>query len=178
MRHRNKHKHFSRNQAQRRVLIRSLVRAVLLSGRITTTDVKAKAASSGVDKIITLGKQNTLHARRRAYDFLQDHGLVKQLFDSIAPRFRTRNGGYTRVLKIGGFRKGDGATMSLVEFVDYRLKEKEPILKKSEGKKETIKEAEVTKKAPAAPEAAAAQTGKKPAKGLKKIFKKKQEKES
>jgi len=124
MRHRKKDRHFSRPYAARRALIKSLVRAVLLQGRITTTDAKAEAASSEVDKIITLAKQNTLHARRLGYDFLQDHALVKQLFDTIAPRFKDRHGGYTRIIKLATPRKGDGAPLAIVEFVDFLMKEK------------------------------------------------------
>lgn len=145
MRHRIKDRHFSRPYAARRALIKSLVRAVLLQNRITTTNAKAEAASSEVEKIISLAKQNTLHARRLAYDFLQDHTLVKQLFDSIAPRFKDRQGGYTRIIKLATPRKGDGAALSIVEFIDYQMKEK-PVRKDDE--KKTVKEAVI--KEPAA----------------------------
>lgn len=175
MRHRNKHRHFSRPQAQRKMLVRSLARALLTNGRIVTTHIKAKAASSVVDRLLTLGKNNSLHARRIAYAFLQDHELVQRLFDALAPRFKARNGGYTRVVKLGVFRKGDGVPLSLVEFVDYRLEEKEKRIKKTEEKEGRIQEAEtVQEPAPAVP---SLEKPKKAAKGLKKIFKKKEAKQ-
>jgi len=100
--------------------------------RIKTTLAKGKELRSWADKIITLGKKGTLHARRQAFALLRNEGIVKKLFDEIAPRFKDREGGYTRVYKLG-WRQGDGAPLSLVELVTYAAPE--------EKKKSTIKKA-------------------------------------
>jgi large subunit ribosomal protein L17 len=106
--------------------------------RIKTTLAKGKELRSWADKIITLGKKGTLHARRQAFALLRNEGIVKKLFDEIAPRFKDREGGYTRVYKLG-WRQGDGAPLSLVELVTYAAPE--------EKKKSTITKAkEVLKK--------------------------------
>jgi large subunit ribosomal protein L17 len=100
--------------------------------RIKTTLAKGKELRSWADRIISLGKKGTLHARRRAFALLRDKGIVKKLFDEIAPRFKDREGGYTRVYRLG-WRQGDGAPLSLVELVTYAAPE--------EKKKSTIKKA-------------------------------------
>jgi large subunit ribosomal protein L17 len=100
--------------------------------RIKTTLAKGKELRSWADKIITLGKKGTLHARRQAFALLRNEGIVKKLFDEIAPRFKDREGGYTRVYRLG-WRQGDGAPLSLVELVTYAAPE--------EKKKSTIKKA-------------------------------------
>jgi large subunit ribosomal protein L17 len=100
--------------------------------RIKTTLAKGKELRSWADKMISLGKQGTLHARRRAFALLRDKGMVKKLFDEIAPKFKDRQGGYTRVYKLG-WRQGDGAPLSLVELVTYAVPE--------EKKKSTLKKA-------------------------------------
>jgi large subunit ribosomal protein L17 len=100
--------------------------------RIKTTLAKGKELRSWADRIISLGKKGTLHARRRAFALLRDKGIVKKLFDEIAPRFKDREGGYTRVYKLG-WRRGDGAPLSLVELVTYAAPK--------EKKKSTIKKA-------------------------------------
>jgi large subunit ribosomal protein L17 len=86
--------------------------------RIKTTLAKGKELRSWADRIITLGKRGTLHARRRAFALLRDKGIVKKLFDEIAPKFKDRAGGYTRVYKLG-WRQGDAAPLSLVELVTF-----------------------------------------------------------
>jgi large subunit ribosomal protein L17 len=91
--------------------------------RIKTTLAKAKELRSWADKMITLGKKNTLHARRRAFALLRDEGMVKKLFDEIAPRFKERQGGYTRIYKMG-WRTGDSAPLSLIEWTTLSTKEK------------------------------------------------------
>lgn len=105
-----------RTQGQRRALLRGLVTSVVLHGKIETTTGKAKAAKPLVDKMITLGKRGDLHARRQAAAYLVDPEAVKKLFDEIAPRYTERNGGYTRLLKLGP-RQGDAASMALLELV-------------------------------------------------------------
>ena len=106
----------SRSVDHRRALLRNLVAAVLLEEQIETTDTKAKAVKPLVDKMITLGKQGNLHARRQAASFLGRPEAVQKLFADIAPRYSERNGGYTRVVKVGP-RQGDNAPMSIVALV-------------------------------------------------------------
>lgn len=105
-----------RTQGHRKALLRSLVASVVLNGRIETTEGKAKAAKPLVDKMITLGKRGDLHARRQAAAFLANPEAVKKLFEEVSPRYADRNGGYTRVLKLGP-RQGDAAPMSILELV-------------------------------------------------------------
>jgi large subunit ribosomal protein L17 len=108
--------------------------SLLQHERIKTTLAKGKELRSWVDKIITLGKQGTLHARRQAFAQLRDEGIVKKLFDVIAPKLKDRQGGYTRVYKMG-WRHGDGAPLSLVELVTFAHpgeKKKSPVTKAKE----------------------------------------------
>jgi large subunit ribosomal protein L17 len=106
--------------------------SLLQHERIKTTLAKGKELRSWADRIISLGKRGTLHARRRAFALLRDKGIVKKLFDEIAPKFKDREGGYTRVYKLG-WRHGDAAPLSLVELVTYAPPE--------EKKKSTITKA-------------------------------------
>jgi large subunit ribosomal protein L17 len=106
-----------RSPAHRRALLRNLVTALLQHEAVRTTDAKAKELKRWGDRMITLGKDGSLHARRRAASIIQSQSVVKKLFEEIAPRFKTRNGGYTRVVKIG-IRHGDAAPVSLVELVE------------------------------------------------------------
>ncbi|MGI6566671.1 MAG: 50S ribosomal protein L17 [Firmicutes bacterium] len=107
---------FGRDAGHRKALLRNLVSSLLLEERIKTTDIKAKAVKSLADKMITLGKRGDLHARRQAAAFLGRPEAVAKLFDEIAPRYTERNGGYTRVVKVGP-RRGDAAPISIVELV-------------------------------------------------------------
>ena len=106
-----------RTTAHRRALFRNLVTALLEHEVVRTTDAKAKELRRWGDRMITLGKQGTLHARRRAASLIQRRSVVKKLFDEIAPRFANRAGGYTRVVKLG-LRHGDAAALSVVELVE------------------------------------------------------------
>jgi len=117
MRHRVEGRNFGRETDQLRLMMRNLVKSMIEHGRITTTLPKAKEMRRYVDRVITYGKANTVHARRLAYSVLGDRDLVKKLFDEVAPVFATRPGGYTRILK-AGFRKGDSAPMAIIEFVE------------------------------------------------------------
>lgn len=105
-----------RNSSQRRAMLRNLVTSLLEHERLTTTLPRAKNAARIAEKMITLGKRGDLHARRQALSYILDEDVVTKLFDVIAPRYAERNGGYTRVLKLGP-RQGDGAEMALVELV-------------------------------------------------------------
>lgn len=98
-------------------MLKGMVTFLLEKGRIETTLTRAKEVSALTDKMITLGKQNTLPARRQALSFLKKEEVVHKLFSLIAPLYEDRNGGYTRVLKIGP-RRGDGAEMAIIEMVD------------------------------------------------------------
>jgi large subunit ribosomal protein L17 len=101
--------------------MRNLVTSLLRDERIRTTDPKAKELRRWADRVISLGKQGTLHARRQALGIVQDKAVVRKLFDSLGPRFKDRPGGYTRIVKIG-WRHGDAAPISLVELVGESAK--------------------------------------------------------
>ncbi len=136
MRHRVKGDHLSRNKGARKAVLRSVAIAVLTKQRIKTTPRLAKAARSLVEKLITLGKKNTLAARRKANEVLNDRKLVKLLFDEIAPKFADRNGGYTRILRLQERRKGDNAELCIFELTEYyRVKELSPVEREEKPKK-------------------------------------------
>ena len=117
MRHRIAGVKLGRSPAHRRALFRNLVTALLEHEAVRTTDAKAKELKRWSDRMITLGKQGTLHARRRAAAIIQRRHVLTKLFAELAPRYATRPGGYTRVTKLGQ-RLGDAAAVSLVELVD------------------------------------------------------------
>ena len=132
MRHLNSGRKLGRNPAHRRATLRNLVTNLFEHGRITTTLTRAKAARPVAEKIITLGKRDTLHARRQAAAYILTRDATKKLFGEIAPKFADRPGGYTRIIH-AGIRVGDGAKVAILELVGYELKPKE---KKEKGKKE------------------------------------------
>ena len=115
MRHRNSGRKLGRTPAHRTALFRNMAKALLVYGRITTTEAKAKELRSTVEPLITLGRKNDLHARREAYRQLGCHKLVKRLFDQIAPAFTEDNGGFTRIVKLSQPRCGDNAPMAVIE---------------------------------------------------------------
>lgn len=117
MRHGNKVKHLGRPADQRKALIRSLVTETLRHGQIRTTKVKAKVIKSYVDKMITLAKDGSLHARRQALAFVFDKELVASLFAAAPERYAERNGGYTRVKPEPYLRRGDATEMAVIELV-------------------------------------------------------------
>jgi large subunit ribosomal protein L17 len=120
MRHLKSGSKLKRDISARRALLRGLVTNVIEEERITTTVPKAKAAKPLVEKMITLAKRDTLHARRQAAAFLLKPEAVQKLFEKIGPRFNQRNGGYTRIVKLG-WRKGDGAETAKLELVGSEL---------------------------------------------------------
>ena len=126
MRHLKSGRKLNRTAAHRKALRRNLLRALLLQERVQTTDPKAKELRRWADRLVTIGKKNSVHARRLAFSYLGSRALVEKLFDDVAPRFVTRAGGYTRVLKIGR-RRGDAALMSLVEFTERTDTERESV---------------------------------------------------
>ncbi len=120
MRHGKAGVKLKRDISGRRALLRGLVTNVIEEERITTTVPKAKAARPLVEKMITLAKQDNLHARRQAAAFLTKPEAVEKLFEKLGPRFHQRNGGYTRIVKLG-WRKGDGADTAKLELVGSEL---------------------------------------------------------
>lgn len=120
MRHKVDGYKLGRNIAARNSLLRGLVTSVIENERIITTTTKAKAARPLVDNMITLAKRDTLHSRRQAAAFLRTPASVKKLFDTLGARFGQRQGGYTRIVKLG-FRKGDGADTAILELVGSEL---------------------------------------------------------
>src|SRR4030042_5714983 len=116
MRHRVAGRKLSRHSQHRNLMFRNMLVSLLQHERIKTTLAKAKELRGLADKISALGKKNSLHARRQAFAFLRNEGMVKKLFDEIAPRFKDRGGGYTRVYKMG-WRQGDSAPLSLIELI-------------------------------------------------------------
>jgi large subunit ribosomal protein L17 len=110
-------RHLGRNSAQRKTLFRGLVTQVLQYERIETTEAKAKAVRGDVEKMIGYAKRSDLHARRLALQTVHDKKVVAKLFEKLGPRYKDRNGGYTRIIKLGP-RKGDAAEMVLLELVD------------------------------------------------------------
>ena len=116
MRHRKAGFKLGRNTSHRRAMLRNLVTSILLEDRVHTTITKAKAARPTVEKMITLGKRGDLHARRQALAFLQTREAVSRLFDTVAPRYGERNGGYLRIVRTT-FRKGDGAEQAYIELL-------------------------------------------------------------
>ena len=117
MRHGMSGRKLNRDSSARKALFVSLSNALLKHEQIRTTLPKAKDLRPIVERLITLGKRGDLHARRQAYAFLRDDKVVAKLFAEIGPRYQTRQGGYTRVLK-AGFRHGDCAAMAIIELVD------------------------------------------------------------
>jgi large subunit ribosomal protein L17 len=123
MRHRIAGRILSRDAGHRKALFRNLVRELYLHGRITTTEAKARAIRADAEKLITKAKNGLaeggarVHAQRQLVAYLNDKTVTKKVFDEIAPRFATRNGGYTRIIKIGK-RHGDAADMAIIELVE------------------------------------------------------------
>jgi len=117
MRHRKKNKTLSRKDGARTALMRSLATSLVLYEKIKTTEAKARVLRPYVEKMITLGKKNTLHARRQLLAKLYIESAVKKVLDELSPRMKDRKGGYLRIIKLGK-RQGDGAEMVRIEFVE------------------------------------------------------------
>jgi large subunit ribosomal protein L17 len=117
MRHGKVYRKFNRTAEHRRAMFANMCAALIKHEQIMTTLPKAKDLRPVVEKLVTLGKRGGLHARRQAIAELRDVGMVKKLFDVLGPRYKGRNGGYTRIVK-AGFRYGDNAPVAVIEFVD------------------------------------------------------------
>src|SRR6187431_1141740 len=141
MRHRNAHRKLSRNTSHRRSLLRNLVTDLLDHGRLMTTLPKAKEVRPLAEHMITLGKRDSLHARRQVQSYLLKAETAKMVFDTIAPKFADRKGGYSRIIKLGN-RKGDGADIAIIELLGSELETK----KAERAAKAEAKEAKKPKK--------------------------------
>src|SRR5262249_22602479 len=123
MRHAKAHRKFNRRSDHRRAMLANLAVSLIKHEQIVTTLPKAKDVRPVVEKLVTRGKRGGLHARRQAIAQMRDIAMVKKLFEVIGPRYKDRNGGYTRVLK-AGYRYGDSAPVAVIEFVDRDVEAK------------------------------------------------------
>ena len=148
MNHRNGFNPLSRTSAHRRAMSRNMVTSLFRFERITTTKSKALEVRKAAEKLITRGKVDTVHNRRQVAKFIQDEKILNKVFTEIGPRMKDRQGGYTRILKIG-FRQGDAADMVILELVDYKLDTDAPAKKaeKKADKAEKPAEKKATKSA-------------------------------
>ncbi|MFL6500024.1 MAG: 50S ribosomal protein L17 [Candidatus Udaeobacter sp.] len=148
MRHQKKTVKLGRTADHRRALLANQVCALIEHQRIKTTLAKAKAVRPLAERMVTLGKNGSIHARRRALAVLRQKDIVKKLFDDIAQRSAERNGGYTRIVKLGA-RKSDSARMAFIEWVDaeYVAEEKPKKEKKAKGKEPEAESEEMTPEA-------------------------------
>jgi large subunit ribosomal protein L17 len=143
MRHLVSGSKLGKNPAHRRAVLRNLVTNLIEKERIHTTLRRAKATRPLAERMITLGKRDSLHARRQAASFLQTPEATQKLFSDLAPRFADRPGGYTRIIRVG-WRIGDGAELAILEFLGFELKKKEKKAKKE--KPEEVPEEKEDKK--------------------------------
>jgi len=141
MRHRNAGFKLGRNTSHRNALLRNLVTSVIIEDRVETTVAKAKAVRPHVEKMITLGKKGDVHARRQALSFLRTDDAVKRLFDTVAPRYGDREGGYLRIVRTG-FQKGDGAEKAFIELLGAEKQLDEKRQKRADIKAEKRKKLE------------------------------------
>ena len=156
MRHGNKFNHLGRTADHRKALLKNMANALIEHKRINTTLAKAKALRKYVEPLVTKAKDNTTHSRRTVFSYLQSKEAVKELFGTIAAKIGERPGGYVRVLKTG-FRRGDGAEIAMIEFVDFNeiynpngAKDKATRKRTRRGGKKKY-EAKVVEMSPAAP---------------------------
>jgi large subunit ribosomal protein L17 len=140
MRHQKKTVKLGRTAEHRKALLANQVCSLIEHQRIKTTLAKAKAVRPLAEKMVTLGKKGSLHARRTALAVLRQKGAVKKLFEDIAPRSATRNGGYTRIVKLGA-RKSDSAPVAFIEWVDSPLVVEEPVAEEKGKKRKGAKPA-------------------------------------
>ena len=117
MRHGKKIAKLGRTASHRKAMLSNMMMSLFANERITTTQIRAKALRRTAEKVITFAKKGDLHARRQVLRVIADKQIVSKLFDELGPRYKSRNGGYTRVVKLGP-RRGDGAFMSIIELVD------------------------------------------------------------
>lgn len=123
MRHSKTGRRLGRKTSHREAMFRNMVTSLLDHGKITTTDAKAKEIRVVAERMITLGKRGDLHSMRLAASVIREKSVVSKLFSTIAPRYKERSGGYTRIIKLG-VRQGDAAPVSLIELVEEEMKVK------------------------------------------------------
>ncbi|CAG1065854.1 50S ribosomal protein L17 [uncultured bacterium] len=163
MRHNRDEKRFDRTYSHLKSMLSNMTNDLVMYGRIRTTTPKAKVLRSYAEKMITLGKDGSVAARRRAMAFMRNKAAVTRLFDAVAPQFKERNGGYTRILKLGN-RPGDNAAMAIIELVEGQQaaaaieapKKKAAVKKTAKAPAAEKKAAPAKEKKEAAPKKAAA----------------------
>src|ERR1700749_1070418 len=133
MRHRKGGFKLGRNTSHRRALLRNLVTSIIINDRVHTTVTKAKAARPLVERMITLGKSGSVHSRRQALAYLMTPESVDRLFATVAPRYATRNGGYSRIVRTGP-RKGDSAEVAVIELLGAEQELSEKAAKREEAR--------------------------------------------
>ena len=151
MNHKNGFNPLSRTTAHRRAMSRNMVTSLFRYERITTTKSKALEVRKSAEKLITRAKEDTVHNRREVAKFIADEKILNKLFTDISPRMKDRNGGYTRVLKLG-YRQGDAADVVILELVDYKLDnetKEEKSSKKADSSEPKAKKSTKAKKAAA-----------------------------
>ncbi|KPJ66280.1 hypothetical protein AMJ44_08600 [candidate division WOR-1 bacterium DG_54_3] len=146
MRHGKKTKKLGRTKSHRKAMLANMATSLFLYHVIKTTETKAKEVKKLADKLITLAKRGDLHAHRQVYDVIKDRKSVKKLFDEIAPKLMDREGGYTKILKLGT-RRGDGASLSVIKLLVERPPAEEKEEKKGKPKKKIKPEKEAQAKA-------------------------------
>jgi large subunit ribosomal protein L17 len=139
MRHRRKVTKLSRTDSHRKALLRNLATQLFTHERIKTTETRAKAVRPFAERLITIAKEDTVHARRSVSKVIHDKDVVKKLFGELSPRFKDRPGGYTRIMKLG-HRQGDDAKMSIIELVEKELSPKRSAKTKDAGTPKAVKE--------------------------------------
>jgi large subunit ribosomal protein L17 len=137
MRHREKGRKLGRTKSHRELMLRNLVTSLFDNESVRTTEAKAKEARRLADRMVTFAKRGDLHARRQVLRHINDQDVVKKLFDSIAPRFEGRNGGYTRIIKLG-CRHGDAAPVAILELTE---KSKEAVAKEEKKVTRAVRKA-------------------------------------
>jgi large subunit ribosomal protein L17 len=167
MRHQKKTVKLGRTAEHRKALLANQVCSLIEHQRIKTTLAKAKAVRPLAEKMVTLGKKGSLHARRTALAVLRQKSAVKKLFNEVAPRSTTRNGGYTRIVKLGQ-RKSDSAAMAFIEWVDALVVEETPASEEKEAKRKEPEETPAAKEeAPEQPKPKRRLFGRKPRETVK-----------
>ncbi len=154
MRHQQSGRKLGRTAAHRKMLYRNLVTALFAHERIQTTVVKAKEARSVAERLITFAKRGDLHARRMAARKINDPAVLQKLFEEIGPRYAERPGGYTRIMRVDGARKGDGAELAILELVDSTARPKSLDTKKRQKARKILKAEEKAEAKAALQEAA------------------------
>ena len=147
MRHLKSGRKLNRSSAHRKAMFRNMVTSLLLHERVQTTDAKAKELRRWADRMVTLGKRGSLHARRQALAYVRDRNVVRKLFDEIAARFTGRAGGYTRITKVG-LRRGDVAPLSIIELTERGDRVLTEAEKKRERKRRATQKKQERKQAP------------------------------